>query len=225
MSGAAVVVDEQVAIKRRKRGLAPSEAGRGAVQPVGRRRRALRRPGGAARGRGVGAAAGARTAGAADRARLPRGVQRGGAGFVAGRQGGGARRGRAVARADAGQPAAGGLAAGTVPQAVATLDVDATILESQKRSALPTYDGRSGYQPVVALWAEQDVILADEFRDGNVPAGSGNRRVVSKLWPLCRAGSMRSGCGATARSTNNRCCAGWKRAGSATRSAPTWAAS
>jgi Transposase DDE domain group 1 len=67
-----------------------------------------------------------------------------------------------------------------VPQAVATLDVDATILESQKRSALPTYDGRSGYQPVVALWAEQDVILADEFRDGNVPAGSGNRRVVEQ---------------------------------------------
>ena len=27
---------------------------------------------------------------------------------------------------------------------------------------------------------EQDVILADDFRDGNVPAGSGNRRVVEK---------------------------------------------
>jgi hypothetical protein len=66
------------------------------------------------------------------------------------------------------------------PQAVATIDVDATILESQKRSALATYDGRTGYQPVVALWAEQDVILADEFRDGNVPAGSGNRRIVEQ---------------------------------------------
>src|SRR5438552_308129 len=32
----------------------------------------------------------------------------------------------------------------------------------------------------LALWAEQDVIVADEFRDGNVPAGSGNRRVVEK---------------------------------------------
>jgi hypothetical protein len=41
------------------------------------------------------------------------------------------------------------------PQAVAALDVDATILESQKRSALPTYDGRTGCQPVAALWAEQ----------------------------------------------------------------------
>jgi hypothetical protein len=67
-----------------------------------------------------------------------------------------------------------------VAQAVATIDVDATILESHKRAALATYDGRTGFQPVVALWAEQDVILADEFRDGNVPAGTGNRRVVER---------------------------------------------
>ena len=31
---------------------------------------------------------------------------------------------------------------------------------------------------MIALWAEQDVVLADEFRDGNVPAGTGNRRVL-----------------------------------------------
>ena len=74
------------------------------------------------------------------------------------------------------------------PQAVATLDVDATILESQKRSALPTYDGRTGYPPVVALWAEQDVILADEFRDGNVPAASGNRRIVEQALAALPAG-------------------------------------
>lgn len=66
------------------------------------------------------------------------------------------------------------------PACEATLDVDATILESDKRAAKPTYDGRRGYQPVFVLWAEQDAILADEFRDGNVPAGSGNLRVVQK---------------------------------------------
>ena len=60
----------------------------------------------------------------------------------------------------------------------ATLDVDATILESDKRAAKPTYQGGKGYQPVSVLWAEQDLILAEEFRDGNVPAGSGNLRVV-----------------------------------------------
>ena len=66
------------------------------------------------------------------------------------------------------------------PQKVATLDLDATIVASSKRAAAPCYDGRRGYQPVVALWAEQDVIVADEFRDGNVSAQSGNRRVIER---------------------------------------------
>lgn len=56
------------------------------------------------------------------------------------------------------------------PPNAATVDLDATIIESHKQSAMPTYDGRRGYQPVVALWAEMGLILADEFRDGNVPA-------------------------------------------------------
>ena len=65
----------------------------------------------------------------------------------------------------------------------ATLDIDATVIACDKRAAKRAYDGNRGYQPVLALWAEQDVILADEFRDGNslpsgltrwVPAGSGN---------------------------------------------------
>lgn len=74
------------------------------------------------------------------------------------------------------------------PQTIATLDVDATILESSKRAAKPTYDHRRGYQPVFVLWAEQDLVLADEFRDGNVPAGSGNLRVVQKAMAALPAG-------------------------------------
>lgn len=53
----------------------------------------------------------------------------------------------------------------------ATIDLDATIVESDKREAYYTYLGDKGYQPVVAYWAEQDLIVADQFRDGNVPAG------------------------------------------------------
>jgi hypothetical protein len=55
-------------------------------------------------------------------------------------------------------------------QRIATVDQDATIIESHKAAALPHYDGGRGYQPMVAVWAEADLILADEFRDGNVPA-------------------------------------------------------
>lgn len=52
----------------------------------------------------------------------------------------------------------------------ATVDQDATIIESHKQSALAHYEGGRGYQPMVAVWAEADLVLADEFRDGNVPA-------------------------------------------------------
>jgi len=55
-------------------------------------------------------------------------------------------------------------------QLIATVDQDATIVESHKRSALPHYQVGRGYQPMVAVWAEADLVLADEFRDGNVPA-------------------------------------------------------
>jgi hypothetical protein len=53
-------------------------------------------------------------------------------------------------------------------------------IHSTKRAAKHAYGDERGYQPVLALWSEQDVIVADECRDGNVPAGSGNRRVVEK---------------------------------------------
>ena len=55
-------------------------------------------------------------------------------------------------------------------QKIATVDLDATIIASSKRQARPTYQGTSGYQPLLALWAELDVVLADQFRDGNTPA-------------------------------------------------------
>ncbi|HTT63438.1 MAG TPA: IS1380 family transposase [Bryobacteraceae bacterium] len=55
-------------------------------------------------------------------------------------------------------------------QKIATVDLDATVIESWKREAQPTYQGGKGYQPVLALWAEMNLALAEEFRDGNVPA-------------------------------------------------------
>jgi hypothetical protein len=58
-------------------------------------------------------------------------------------------------------------------QQIATVDQDATIIESRKQEALRTYGGERGYQPMLGHrgdWAEMDVVLADQFRDGNVPA-------------------------------------------------------
>ena len=50
------------------------------------------------------------------------------------------------------------------------MDQDATIIESHKQAAYYHYEEGRGYQPMVAVWAEADLVLADEFRDGNVPA-------------------------------------------------------
>ena len=65
------------------------------------------------------------------------------------------------------------------PQSTATLDMDATVVESSKFQALSSYKGFKGYQPLNTWWSEQRVVLHTEFRDGNVPAGHQQARVFS----------------------------------------------
>jgi hypothetical protein len=64
------------------------------------------------------------------------------------------------------------------PARSVTLDVDAHIVESSKQEALPTYTGERGYQPLLVTWAETGLVLADEFRDGNVPASAHIKELV-----------------------------------------------
>lgn len=59
-----------------------------------------------------------------------------------------------------------------------TLDVDAHLVEAAKQSALRTYEGFRGYQPLLVSWAETGLVLADEFRDGNVPASQRIKELV-----------------------------------------------
>jgi len=68
------------------------------------------------------------------------------------------------------QDLVGELGSRCADQKIATIDLDGTIIESWKKQAKKTYEGTSGYQPLLALWAEMNVVVADEFRDGNVPA-------------------------------------------------------
>ena len=62
----------------------------------------------------------------------------------------------------------------------ATLDHDATILESHKREALAHYQGGRGYQPAAIYWTEEDLVVADEYRDGNVPAAMSNLPLIQR---------------------------------------------
>jgi len=69
----------------------------------------------------------------------------------------------------------------------ATLDVDANVIASEKRTALPVYEGGTGYQPLGVWWAEQGVWVTSQFRDGNVPAQSGVREIVQQSVATLRA--------------------------------------
>jgi hypothetical protein len=64
------------------------------------------------------------------------------------------------------------------PQSLATLDQDATLVEAAKRESKWSYKGFPGYQPLNVYWAEHDLVLHSEFRDGNVPAGFEQLRVL-----------------------------------------------
>lgn len=63
------------------------------------------------------------------------------------------------------------------PHRIATLDMDATLDETHKRKALYCYKGFKAYQPLNVWWAEHQLVVRSEFRDGNVPAGYQQLRV------------------------------------------------
>jgi hypothetical protein len=56
------------------------------------------------------------------------------------------------------------------PSKFATIDIDATLLSTNKEEARYCYKKFKSYQPLNAWWDEQKVILNTEFRDGNVGA-------------------------------------------------------
>ena len=82
------------------------------------------------------------------------------------------------------------------PLASATLDMDATLIETCKKEALFSYKGYKAYQPLNTYWAELGCVLHTEFRDGNVPAGHEQLRVflhaLSLLPPGVKTVRLRS---------------------------------
>lgn len=66
-----------------------------------------------------------------------------------------------------------------------TLDIDATVIEAEKKAAEMTYKGHRGYQPQLGYLAEDGLCLTHEFRAGNVPAQSGMLRFLKRCRRLC----------------------------------------
>jgi len=74
------------------------------------------------------------------------------------------------------------------PLDTATLDMDATLIETYKKDAFFSYQGYKAYQPLNTYWAEMGCVLHTEFRDGNVPAGYEQLRVFIHALSLLPAG-------------------------------------
>jgi hypothetical protein len=78
------------------------------------------------------------------------------------------------------------------PASSATLDMDATLIETHKRDALPCYKGFKAYQPLNCWWSEQGAMLYSEFRDTRssatemFPPGTSNDGCCRPLWRTCR---------------------------------------
>lgn len=72
-----------------------------------------------------------------------------------------------------------------------TLDVDAQLIETTKASAQYCYDGYKAYQPMEVSWAETMLVLADEFRQGNVPASKDISRLVEEAYEMLPPGPWR----------------------------------
>lgn len=74
------------------------------------------------------------------------------------------------------------------PRQTATLDADATLVATGKQEALYCYEGYRAYQPLTVYWAEQELVVLSEFRDGNVPAGWQLKRVLEAALAALPAG-------------------------------------
>ena len=77
------------------------------------------------------------------------------------------------------------------PVSIATLDMDATLIETFKEAALYGYKGYKAYQPLNVSWFEQGQTLYSEFRDGNVPAGYEQLRVFKAALALLPPGVLK----------------------------------
>lgn len=53
------------------------------------------------------------------------------------------------------------------------LDIDSTIIESEKGDAKKTYKGNYGYQPLIGIISENGMVVGSDFREGNTSPQSG----------------------------------------------------
>jgi Transposase DDE domain group 1 len=74
------------------------------------------------------------------------------------------------------------------PQTEATLEMDASVVETTKQGALFCYQGSQSFQPLSVRWAEIALVVCSEMRDGNVPAAFQNLRMLKEALAILPPG-------------------------------------
>ena len=69
-----------------------------------------------------------------------------------------------------------------------TLDIDTQLMETTKEGAQPCYEGYRAFQSAEVCWAETMLVLADEFRQGNVPPSRDITRLVDEAYEMLPPG-------------------------------------
>ena len=90
-----------------------------------------------------------------------------------------------------------------------TLDIDASQIIAEKQAAQYTYKGEKGYMPIIGHLAENGMVIAEEFRQGNASPGAGNLTFIQhciKQAPVGqRIGALRSDSAAYQAKIFNHC--------------------
>ena len=94
-----------------------------------------------------------------------------------------------------------------------TLDVDAQLIETAKADARYCYGGYKAFQPMEVSWAETMLVLADEFRQGNVPASKDIKRVVDEAYEMLPPGAWQVRVRSDAAGYQQGCLDHWDRRG------------
>jgi hypothetical protein len=76
-------------------------------------------------------------------------------------------------------------------EAMATLDMDATLTKTFKKNALYSFEAEQAYHPLNTYWHERGMMLHSEFRDGNVTAGHEQLRVFKEALSCLPSGIKR----------------------------------
>lgn len=65
-----------------------------------------------------------------------------------------------------------------------TLDIDATFIKTEKKTAKMNYQGDTAFEPLLGYLAEPGLCVACDFRNGNVPPGEGIEPMLRRVHRL-----------------------------------------